>query len=169
MNINSDFQITTWTVMLVMKITSSLENPNLEFQINTQCKLILINNVYYAYKLISWSRVLLHSVSWSINSLPFMELEGSLLCFARALQSLCLVRITNIKFIYQLRRLVSFLEAESQSARPDILNFLWNPRIYYSAHKNLTWGSMLTQMNPVHILTLHFFQIHLNYNSFIYA
>jgi hypothetical protein len=39
---------------------------------------------------------------------------------------------------------MSFLEADSQSNRQDILNFFWNTKFHYSAHKNLTWGAMLT-------------------------
>jgi hypothetical protein len=59
-----------------------------------------------------------------------MEPERSLLFFTRAYQSLCLV---GIKSIYQLYGLESFLEANRQSARQDIPNFFWNPKIHYGA------------------------------------
>jgi hypothetical protein len=74
-----------------------------------------------------------------------MEPEGSVL-FYKGPPIPVFSKYHQYCIIYQLYGLVSFLEAENQSARQDIPNFFWNPQFHYSAHKNLTWSSVLTHI-----------------------
>jgi hypothetical protein len=41
----------------------------------------------------------------------------------------------------------------------------WNLKVHYRAHKSLVLDPILSQINPVHILTLYFLKIHLILSS----
>jgi hypothetical protein len=44
-------------------------------------------------------------------------------------------------------------KVHSRSANEEIIPLLWNPRIHYCIHRSPPLDSVLSQMNPVHILT----------------
>jgi hypothetical protein len=51
-------------------------------------------------------------------------------------------------------------EADSHSATEDIPRLLWNPNNHYRVHKSPPLDPVLSQINPVHVLTI--FKIHSN-------
>jgi hypothetical protein len=53
-------------------------------------------------------------------------------------------------------------EADSRSGGQDIPHLFWNTKVYYRVHKSPPLIPLLSQMNPVHNLTLSFFNIHFN-------
>jgi len=53
-------------------------------------------------------------------------------------------------------------EANSHAASQDIPLLSWSPKVYYSVHSSPLLIPILRQMNPVHIFTLCFFNMHFN-------
>jgi len=50
--------------------------------------------------------------------------------------------------------------ADSHSVDQDIPRLLWNPKFLCHVHNNLPLDCTLIQMNPIHILTINYFNIH---------
>jgi len=53
-------------------------------------------------------------------------------------------------------------DADSLSASQEIPLVLCNPKVHYSVHNRPPLVPVLSQMNPVHILSLYFYNIHSN-------
>jgi hypothetical protein len=51
-------------------------------------------------------------------------------------------------------------ESNSHSASKEIPGPLWNPKIQYCVYNSPPLDPILSQMNPVHILTSYFFNMH---------
>jgi hypothetical protein len=49
-------------------------------------------------------------------------------------------------------------EAKSHSSSPEVLLLFWNPKVHCYVHKTHPVNPILSQMNPVHIITLYFFK-----------
>jgi hypothetical protein len=61
---------------------------------------------------------------------------------------------------------IPFLEVNTRLANQGVILILWDPKVYYHAHKNLLRVPLLIQTNPVYIFPLQFFIIHFtNFDS----
>jgi len=70
----------------------------------------------------------------------------------------------NTKYTYLLTPWSRVLlgEANQFAASQEILQILWNPKVHYRSHKCPQPVPILSQLDPVHITTSHFPNIHLN-------
>jgi hypothetical protein len=65
-----------------------------------------------------------------------------------------------------LPRLTNFMghilswQANSFIASPEIPSILWNPKVHYRFHNSQSLVPVLSQMNPVHVFSLHLFKMH---------
>jgi len=59
-------------------------------------------------------------------------------------------------------------EANSHSAIQEITRLLWNPKVHYSVHKDLSLVPILNQMNPDQTIPTYFFNIILILSSHLY-
>jgi len=52
------------------------------------------------------------------------------------------------------------VQANDCSAGEEVSHLLWNLKFHYLVHKSLPLDHVLSQMNPVHTLTLYFLKFH---------
>jgi len=53
-------------------------------------------------------------------------------------------------------------QSNIRSACQEIIRLIWNPKVHYHVHKGTPLVPVLSQMNPVHILSIYFFKIRSN-------
>jgi hypothetical protein len=56
----------------------------------------------------------------------------------------------------------SSCEANIHSGSQEFSRIVWNQKFHYSVHNSTLLAIILNQMNPIYILTLYHFKIHIN-------